>query len=118
MRAISPLFSSHRTLALLLLQSVGEGRSQSSIEDVTIDQPGRPAMFIIRLDGEVVMVTNTFDSATLYAEGIRGVGRRVAITLALPDDLPPALRALEQRAVRTQGRPAEFPRSPAWAAAS
>ena len=75
-------------------------------------------MFIIRLDGEVVMVTNTFDSATLYAEGIRGVGRRVAITLALPDDLTPALRALEQRAVKTQGRPAEFQRSPAWAAAS
>ena len=75
-------------------------------------------MFIIRLNGEVVMVTNTFDSATLYAEGIRGVGRRVAITLALPDDLPSALRAPEQRAVRMEGRPTEFPRSPAWAAAS
>ena len=75
-------------------------------------------MFIIRIDGEVVMVTNTFDSATIYAEGIRGVGRRVAITLTLPYDLTPALRALEQRAVRAQGRPAEFPRSPAWAAVS
>lgn len=118
MRAISPLFSNHRTLASLLLQSGGEARIESSVEDVTIDRTGRRVMFIVRLDGEVVMVTNTFDSATLYAEEIRGVGRRVAITLALPDDLTHALRALEQRAVRTQGRPTEFPRSPAWAAAS
>jgi hypothetical protein len=54
-------------------------------------------MFIVRLDGEVVTVTNTFDSAAWYADGIRGVGHRVAITLASPDELPPALRALEQR---------------------
>jgi hypothetical protein len=54
-------------------------------------------MFIVRLDGEVVTVTNTFDSAAWYADGIRGVGHRVAITLATPDELPPALRALEQR---------------------
>jgi hypothetical protein len=54
-------------------------------------------MFIVRLDGEVVTVTNTFDSAAWYADGIRGVGHRVAITLASAEELPPALRALEQR---------------------
>ena len=112
------MFPSHWTLASLLLHSAGEGRIESSVEDVTIDRPGRLAMFIVRLDGEVVTVTNTFDAAVLYAEGIRGVGRRVAITLALPEDLPSALRALERRAVNTQGRRTEFPRSPAWAVAS
>jgi hypothetical protein len=61
-------------------------------------------MYIIKLDGEVVTVTNSFDSAACYADGIRGVGRRVAITLAMPDDLPPALRALEQRAADGRGR--------------
>jgi hypothetical protein len=96
---------------------VGEGRIESSVEDLTIDRPGRHAMYIVRLDGEVVTVTNTFDSATLYAEGIRGVGRRISITLALPDDLPPALRALERKTVKTQGRLTEVPRSPAWAVA-
>ncbi len=74
-------------------------------------------MYIVRLDGEVVTVTNTFDSATLYADGIRAVGRRVSITLAVPDDLPPALRALERRAVTTQTKLTEVPRSPAWAVA-
>ncbi|HET8761334.1 MAG TPA: hypothetical protein VFN94_09705 [Nitrospiria bacterium] len=61
-------------------------------------------MYIIKLDGEVVTVTNSFDSAACYADGIRGVGRRVAITLAMPDDLPPALRALEQRSGAARGR--------------
>ncbi len=74
-------------------------------------------MYIVRLDGEVVTVTNTFDSATLYAEGIRGVGRRISITLALPDDLPPALRALERRGADTPRRLTEVPRSTAWAVA-
>jgi hypothetical protein len=75
-------------------------------------------MFIVKLDGEVVTVTNTFDSATLYAEGIRKVGHRVVIALALPEDLTPALRALERRTVNTPSRLADLPRSPAWALAS
>jgi hypothetical protein len=55
-------------------------------------------MYIIKLDGEVVTVTNTFASAASYADVIRSVGHRVAISLASPDDLPNALRALERRA--------------------
>ncbi len=61
-------------------------------------------MYIIKLDGKVVSVTNTFDSAASYADGIRSVGRRIAITLATPDEVPPALRALAQRTGPAWGR--------------
>ncbi|MFZ5861678.1 MAG: hypothetical protein ACOYXR_02330 [Nitrospirota bacterium] len=60
-------------------------------------------MFIVRLDGEVVTVTNTFHSAAGYADGIRGVGHRIAITSVTPDELPPALHALERRGRATRG---------------
>ena len=67
-------------LGIALALERGRG-DESFVEDLTIDHPGRHAMFIVRLDGEVVTVTNTFDAAALYAEGIRGVGHRVAIKI-------------------------------------
>jgi hypothetical protein len=56
-------------------------------------------MYLIKYDGEATAVTNTFDSAASYADGIRQPGHRITITAMEPDDWSEALRALERRAV-------------------
>jgi hypothetical protein len=54
-------------------------------------------MYLIKYDGQATAVTNTFDSAALYAEGIRQPGHRITIVAMQPDDWGDALRALERR---------------------
>ncbi len=54
-------------------------------------------MFLIKYDGEATAVTNTFDSAALYADGIRQPGHRITIVAMQPGDWGDALRALERR---------------------
>lgn len=54
-------------------------------------------MFIVKVDGEAAAVTNTFESAVAYVDGIRQPGHSVTITLSLPRDLRPVLRLLERR---------------------
>lgn len=54
-------------------------------------------MFLIKCDGEATAVTNTFDSAASYADGIRQPGHRITIVAMQPGDWGDALRALERR---------------------
>lgn len=54
-------------------------------------------MYLIKYDGEATAVTNTFDSAASYADGIRQPGHRITIVAMQPDDWSEALRALERR---------------------
>jgi hypothetical protein len=54
-------------------------------------------MFLIKYDGKATAVTNTFDSAASYADGIRQPGHRITIVAMRSDDWSDTLRALEQR---------------------
>lgn len=68
-------------------------------------------MFLIKLNGEAAAVTNTFDSAACYAEGIMRPGRRITIVEMQPDDWDDAIRALE----RCQGVRVGAPDASLWA---
>lgn len=54
-------------------------------------------MFVVRIDGAESAVMNSFDSAAVYADGIRGPGRRVTIKSLPESELAPVLRMLEHR---------------------
>lgn len=54
-------------------------------------------MYVIKLDGEARAVTNSFDSAASYADGIRQPGHRITIVAMQPDEWGEALRALDRR---------------------
>ena len=54
-------------------------------------------MYLIKLDGEATAVTNSFDSAASYVDGIRQPGHRITIVAMQPDQWSDALRALERR---------------------
>jgi len=56
-------------------------------------------MFMIKLDGVATAVTNTFESAACYADGLKRPGHRITIVAMQPHDWNDALRALEQRNV-------------------
>lgn len=58
-------------------------------------------MFIVKIDGKAAAVTNTFDSAASYADGIRAAGRRVTIALALPRDVDLAIGSLQDEEWRS-----------------
>lgn len=51
-------------------------------------------MFAIKIDGKTAAVTNSFDSAVSYADGIRAAGHRVTVLSLLPQDLGPAVHSL------------------------
>jgi hypothetical protein len=53
-------------------------------------------MFIVKIDGQDAAVTNTFESAALYVDGLRGAARRVTIRVVSPEDLTPALDSLDR----------------------
>jgi hypothetical protein len=63
-------------------------------------------MFIVKIDGEAVAVTNTFDSAASYADGVRGAGHRVTIASVLPHDLDAVLGTLQYADARPVQRTA------------
>lgn len=54
-------------------------------------------MFIVKVDGEPTALTNTFESAVAYVDGIRQPGRTVTIAVSLSRDLRPVLHTLERR---------------------
>jgi len=54
-------------------------------------------MFVVTIDGKESAVMNSFDSAALYADGVRGPGHRVTIKLLAESELMPVLRTLEHR---------------------
>lgn len=51
-------------------------------------------MFAIKIDGKTAAVTNSFDSAVTYADGIRSTGHRVTVVSLLPQDLGAAVHSL------------------------
>jgi hypothetical protein len=64
---------------------------------------GGKDMFVVAIDGNVASVTNDFDIAASYADGIRVCGRRVTITKIQVKELSPVLRMLEGRGVGITG---------------
>jgi len=52
-------------------------------------------MFVVKLDGDVVALTNTLGSAAVYVDGIRRYGHTVTITVVQVGNLAPVLRLLE-----------------------
>ncbi len=62
-------------------------------------------MYLIKCDGEATAVTNSFDSAASYADGIRQPGHCITIVTVQPDQWSDVFRALERRA---------SPRPDAW----